>query len=82
MSILIHRFSTEKYNMMYLDNKFSHLTNTSLNKLGPAYFVEKERIGAGWYQHTRAISTNTIDRVSGWTKNRHAADAKKSNKIV
>ncbi|XP_043226562.1 uncharacterized protein LOC122383830 [Amphibalanus amphitrite] len=41
------RFSTEKYNMMYLDNKFSHLTNTSLNKLGPAYFVEKERIGAG-----------------------------------
>ena len=42
-----HRFSTEKYNMMYLDNKFSHLTNTSLNKLGPAYFLEKERIGAG-----------------------------------
>lgn len=41
------RFGTEKYNMMYLDNKFSHLTNTSLNKLGPAYFVEKERIGAG-----------------------------------
>ena len=29
------RFSTEKYNLKTLGNKFSHLTNTSINKHGP-----------------------------------------------
>ncbi|CAL4108250.1 unnamed protein product, partial [Meganyctiphanes norvegica] len=43
----IVRFSTEKYNLSSLDNVFSHLTNTSLNKTAPGYKMEKERVGAG-----------------------------------
>ncbi|KAK7084364.1 putative tubulin polyglutamylase ttll2 [Halocaridina rubra] len=43
----IVRFGTEKYNLSSLDNIFSHLTNTSLNKLAPGYRTEKERVGAG-----------------------------------
>eukprot|EP00742_Colponemidia_sp_Colp-10_P009408 GILJ01010255.1.p1 GENE.GILJ01010255.1~~GILJ01010255.1.p1 ORF type:complete len:570 (-),score=77.68 GILJ01010255.1:113-1771(-) len=41
------RFSTEKYDMDSLDNKFSHLTNSSINKLSPSLETEKEGIGAG-----------------------------------
>lgn len=29
------RFSTEKYDIKSLGNKFSHLTNTSINKYAP-----------------------------------------------
>ena len=29
------RFSTDKYDLKSLDNKFSHLTNTSINKYAP-----------------------------------------------
>ncbi|XP_071522379.1 probable tubulin polyglutamylase TTLL2 [Panulirus ornatus] len=43
----IVRFGTEKYCLTALDNVFSHLTNTSLNKLAPGYRAEKERVGAG-----------------------------------
>ncbi|XP_069193543.1 tubulin polyglutamylase ttll-5 [Procambarus clarkii] len=43
----IVRFGTEKYSLAALDNIFSHLTNTSLNKLAPGYRIEKERVGAG-----------------------------------
>ena len=35
------RFSTEKYNLKTLDNKFSHLTNTSINKYGPNCNINK-----------------------------------------
>lgn len=41
------RFSTERYDLSSLDNRFSHLTNTSINKTGPQYSVEKESIGTG-----------------------------------
>ena len=41
------RFGTEKFNLNCLDNVFSHLTNTSINKQGPCYAMDKERIGSG-----------------------------------
>ncbi|XP_011690039.1 PREDICTED: probable tubulin polyglutamylase TTLL2 [Wasmannia auropunctata] len=41
------RFATEKFSLERLDDPFRHLTNFSLNKLGPGYSEKKERIGAG-----------------------------------
>ena len=43
----IVRFSTEKYDLSALNNVFSHLTNTSINKHGPQYQADKERVGPG-----------------------------------
>nr|XP_019960580.1 PREDICTED: probable tubulin polyglutamylase TTLL2 [Paralichthys olivaceus] len=52
LTVYIHqeglvRFATEKYNLASLQNLFAHLTNTSINKLGPFYRAEKERVGPG-----------------------------------
>jgi len=41
------RFGTEKYSGSVIHNKYAHLTNTSINRNGPCYNVEKERVGAG-----------------------------------
>lgn len=41
------RFSTEKYDLSTLGNHYSHLTNSSINKHGPMYLADKERIGLG-----------------------------------
>lgn len=41
------RFSTEKFSLTDLHNPFCHLTNSSLNKLGPGYADQKGGIGAG-----------------------------------
>ena len=41
------RFGTEKFDLSSTDNVFSHLTNTSINKLGPSYSAEKDRVGVG-----------------------------------
>ncbi|KAM4632886.1 putative tubulin polyglutamylase TTLL2 [Polymixia lowei] len=41
------RFATEKYKLSSLDNVYAHLTNTSINKLGPFYAMNKERVGQG-----------------------------------
>ena len=43
----IVRFGTDKFDLNQLNNVFSHLTNTSINKYGPAYNAAKERIGSG-----------------------------------
>ena len=43
----IVRFSTERFDLSKLDNRFSHLTNTSINKTGPQYSTDKESIGVG-----------------------------------
>ena len=43
----IARFSTEKFDLSSLGNMFSHLTNTSINKLGPSYTTFKEGVGPG-----------------------------------
>lgn len=41
------RFATEKYDLESLDNLFSHLTNTSINKFGLFYATTKEHVGQG-----------------------------------
>ncbi|XP_045470829.1 probable tubulin polyglutamylase TTLL2 isoform X1 [Harmonia axyridis] len=41
------RFGTDKFNLKDLTNPFRHLTNCSINKLGPNYTEMKDRIGAG-----------------------------------
>ncbi|KAE8601506.1 hypothetical protein XENTR_v10013696 [Xenopus tropicalis] len=41
------RFATEKFDLSSLDNVFSHLTNTSINKYSASYNTEKERVGSG-----------------------------------
>ncbi|XP_077094038.1 putative tubulin polyglutamylase TTLL2 [Siphateles boraxobius] len=41
------RFATEKYTLASLDNLYSHLTNTSINKFGLGYAMDKERVGRG-----------------------------------
>lgn len=43
----IVRFGTDKFDLCQLGNVFSHLTNTSINKYGPAYSTDKERVGPG-----------------------------------
>ncbi|XP_053193409.1 probable tubulin polyglutamylase TTLL2 [Scomber japonicus] len=52
LTVYIHqeglvRFSTEKYNLSSLQNLYAHLTNTSINKFGPFYKTEKQRVGQG-----------------------------------
>uniref|UniRef100_UPI00398E8B33 probable tubulin polyglutamylase TTLL2 n=1 Tax=Pristiophorus japonicus TaxID=55135 RepID=UPI00398E8B33 len=41
------RFGTEKYSLTALDNVYAHLTNTSINRFGPSYTMDKERVGSG-----------------------------------
>nr|XP_055042634.1 probable tubulin polyglutamylase TTLL2 [Misgurnus anguillicaudatus]XP_055042635.1 probable tubulin polyglutamylase TTLL2 [Misgurnus anguillicaudatus] len=41
------RFGTEKYSLASLDNLYSHLTNTSINKFGLCYTAYKEQVGRG-----------------------------------
>ncbi|XP_025893179.1 probable tubulin polyglutamylase TTLL2 [Nothoprocta perdicaria] len=41
------RFATEKFDLGSLDNVYSHLTNTSINKYGASYKKYKEGIGHG-----------------------------------
>ncbi|XP_038659092.1 probable tubulin polyglutamylase TTLL2 [Scyliorhinus canicula] len=41
------RFGTEKYSLASLDNVYAHLTNTSINRFGPSYTMDKERVGSG-----------------------------------
>jgi tubulin polyglutamylase TTLL2 len=41
------RFATEKFNLSSLDNIYSHLTNTSINKFSPTYAQGKEGVGFG-----------------------------------
>jgi tubulin polyglutamylase TTLL2 len=60
------RFSTEKYDTMEITNKFSHLTNASINKLSKQYDTDKEGIGHGskWdfnklWDHLQSQNINT-----------------------
>ncbi|EDV21482.1 uncharacterized protein TRIADDRAFT_30320, partial [Trichoplax adhaerens] len=63
------RFSTDKFNLLCLNNVYSHLTNTSINKHGPSYSKDKDIVGPGckwtfsqlWnYLHNRNINSNDI----------------------
>ncbi|XP_006871254.1 PREDICTED: probable tubulin polyglutamylase TTLL2 [Chrysochloris asiatica] len=41
------RFATEKFDLHNLQNEYAHLTNSSINKLGPSYEKFKDVIGRG-----------------------------------
>ncbi|CAG9771181.1 unnamed protein product [Ceutorhynchus assimilis] len=41
------RFGTDKFSLNDLRNPFRHLTNCSINKLGPGYAEMKDRVGSG-----------------------------------
>jgi len=41
------RFATDKFSMDNLGNKYSHLTNTSINKQSPSYSSTKDGVGPG-----------------------------------
>ncbi|KAI8914430.1 tubulin-tyrosine ligase family-domain-containing protein [Gorgonomyces haynaldii] len=41
------RFATSRFDMSSLDNKFSHLTNTSINKFSPFLNSDKDEVGPG-----------------------------------
>nr|XP_057901846.1 probable tubulin polyglutamylase TTLL2 [Doryrhamphus excisus] len=41
------RFATEKYTLSSLENPYVHLTNASINKLGPFYHAAKGGVGRG-----------------------------------
>ncbi|KAJ3110820.1 putative tubulin polyglutamylase ttll2 [Phlyctochytrium bullatum] len=41
------RFATSVYDVSTLDNRFSHLTNTSINKLSPTLNIPKSGVGLG-----------------------------------
>ncbi|XP_054617870.1 probable tubulin polyglutamylase TTLL2 [Dunckerocampus dactyliophorus] len=41
------RFATEKYSQSSLQNPYIHLTNASINKLGPFYHATKDGVGRG-----------------------------------
>jgi tubulin polyglutamylase TTLL2 len=43
----IARFATRKYDLSDLEDTFSHLTNTSLNKQSPTYYKHKDIVGLG-----------------------------------
>ncbi|XP_020492709.2 probable tubulin polyglutamylase TTLL2 [Labrus bergylta] len=74
LTVYIHqeglvRFATEKYDLASLRNFYAHLTNTSINKLGPFYRTEKERVGRGckWtmskfrhFLHSQDVNQNLL----------------------
>ncbi|CAJ1077932.1 probable tubulin polyglutamylase TTLL2 [Xyrichtys novacula] len=74
LTVYIHqeglvRFATEKYNLSSLKNLYAHLTNTSINKFGPFYKTQKERVGQGckWtmskfrhFLHSQDINENLL----------------------
>lgn len=61
------RFCTEKYITTDLNQMYSHLTNASLNKLGPGYEQDKEMIGPGCKWPLRRLRQYFHDRgLSDW----------------
>ena len=41
------RFSTDKFDLTDLNNKYSHLTNSSINKFSPGHNLSKDVVGSG-----------------------------------
>jgi hypothetical protein len=66
------RFGTDKYSLKSLDNKFAHLTNTSINKYAPNCNSKKGVIGPGWkWSFTQLrdyFNANNIDYDLLWFK--------------
>jgi len=68
------RFSTFKYDLSSLDNNYSHLTNTSLNKKSKALASNKDIVGSGskWtferlFEYMSASPRN-VDTQALWTR--------------
>ncbi|CAG9854207.1 unnamed protein product [Phyllotreta striolata] len=49
------RFGTDKFSLNDLRNPFRHLTNSSINKLGPGYTEMKDRVGSGCKWNLRQL---------------------------
>eukprot|EP00916_Digyalum_oweni_P021284 GHVL01035377.1.p1 GENE.GHVL01035377.1~~GHVL01035377.1.p1 ORF type:complete len:731 (+),score=67.56 GHVL01035377.1:49-2241(+) len=66
------RFATDEYDMSCLENRFSHLTNSTINKLSPLLNHEKSVVGKGckWtFQQLRQyFLTNGIDDSLLWPR--------------
>ncbi|KAJ8009051.1 hypothetical protein DPEC_G00084820 [Dallia pectoralis] len=66
------RFATEKYNLSSLDNPYSHLTNTSINKCGPFFAANKEKVGQGckWTmsKFRRFLNSQGVNELLFWQK--------------
>ncbi|XP_043930726.1 probable tubulin polyglutamylase TTLL2 [Protopterus annectens] len=66
------RFATEKFDLNALNNKYAHLTNTSINKFGSSYTVNKEWIGLGckWTlnQFRKYIHNLNVDESLLWER--------------
>lgn len=64
------RFGTDKYSLKTLDNKFAHLTNTSINKYAPNCNLKKGVVGAGckwtFNQLKDYFSSNNINFEQLW----------------
>ncbi|XP_010867012.2 probable tubulin polyglutamylase TTLL2 [Esox lucius] len=62
----------EKYNLSSLDNLYSHLTNTSINKFGPYYTTNKEKVGQGckWTmsKFRRFLHSQGVNELLFWQK--------------
>ena len=66
------RFATQKYNLNDLENNYSHLTNTSINKNSASYGTDKEGIRAGckWslLHFMREHPTHTLNSKLLWDR--------------
>ncbi|KAM4694969.1 putative tubulin polyglutamylase TTLL2 isoform 1-T2 [Discoglossus pictus] len=66
------RFATEKFSLRSLDNKYAHLTNTSINKNSISYSATKEGVGQGckWTlgQFRTYLRRLEVDEVLLWQK--------------
>jgi tubulin polyglutamylase TTLL2 len=66
------RFSTERYDLANLENKFAHLTNSSINKLSPHLYSDKKVIGSGskwtFEQLNSYLQGSGIDIQTIWRK--------------
>ena len=66
------RFATQKYDLDDLENAYSHLTNSSINKNSTAYGVDKEGIRAGckWslWRFTREHPDHPLGSPTLWAR--------------
>nr|XP_024214205.1 probable tubulin polyglutamylase TTLL2 isoform X2 [Halyomorpha halys] len=66
------RFSTNKFSMKDITNKYAHLTNCAINKQGPGYLEMKDKVGAGckWTlrQLRHYLNQNGIDDWLVWQR--------------
>ncbi|EER04494.1 Tubulin--tyrosine ligase, putative, partial [Perkinsus marinus ATCC 50983] len=66
------RFGTSRYDLATLSDKFSHLTNSSINKLSPTLATDKHEIGPGCKWEFKQLEAhfrcNKVDDKFMWCK--------------